>query len=124
MSVVHFSPSFLQTLSGVSPHAAGESEVEVEVVQRVVLLRGAGAGQGQAGDLAAQPKPPLEVQGAVVPGLFPSNKAGVVQGHVGDTGGTNDHHQSSGHRTTVASVTEINSTLAFKDTSCGCKLLN
>lgn len=69
-----------------SLHIACEPEAEVEVVQRVVLLRGAGVRQRQAGDLAAQPVPPLHVQGAVVPGLLPSNKAGVMQGHVGYAG--------------------------------------
>lgn len=61
--------------------------MEVEVVQRVVLVRGAAAGQRQAGDLAAQPVPPLQVQGAVGPVLLPSREAGVVDGHVGYTGG-------------------------------------
>lgn len=70
-----------------SPHAAAELEVEAEVVQRIVLLRGAGAGQGQAVDLAAKPKPPLQVQGAAVPVLLPSDEAGVVDGHVGNAGG-------------------------------------
>lgn len=67
------------------PHAAGEPEVEVEVVQRVVLVRRAAAGQRQAGDLAAQPVAPLQVQGAVGPVLLPSREAGVVDGHVGYT---------------------------------------
>lgn len=40
-----------------APHAVGDSEVQVEVVQRVVLVGGAVA--GQAGDLTAQPEPPL-----------------------------------------------------------------
>ncbi len=77
---------FLLTGSRLSPHTAVESEAAVQVVQRVILLRGAGAGQGQTVDLTAQPIPPLQIQGAVVPGLFPSDEAGVMQGHVGYTG--------------------------------------
>lgn len=66
-----------------APHAVGESEVEVEVVQRVVLVRGAVA--GQAGDLTAQPEPPLQVHGAVGPVLLSApGEAGVVDGHVGE----------------------------------------
>lgn len=66
-----------------SPDVSGESEV----LQRIVPVRGAGAGQGQAGDLAAQPVPALQVQGAVAPGLLPSSKAALMDGHVGQTGG-------------------------------------
>lgn len=73
-----------------SPHAAGESEAEVEVVQRVVLLRGAGPRQGQACDLTAQPVPLLQVQGAVAPVIVPSNEGRVMYGHVGYTGGGGD----------------------------------
>lgn len=69
-----------------APHAVGESEVEVEVVQRVVLVRGAVA--GQAGDLTAQPEPPLQVQGTVGPVLLAApGEAGVVDGHVGEAAG-------------------------------------
>lgn len=77
--------SWQDTACSPVPHAAGEPEVEV--VQRVVLVRGAAAGQRQAGDLAAQPVPALQVQGAVGPVLLPSREAGVVDGHVGYTGG-------------------------------------
>lgn len=59
-------------------HTTGESEAEVEVLQRVILVRGAGAGQRQTGDLAAQSVSLLPVQGAVGPGFFPSNEAGVM----------------------------------------------
>lgn len=71
-----------------APHAAGEPEVEVEVVQRVILVGGAATGKRQAGDLAAQPEPPLQVQGAVGPVLLATaGEAGVVDGHVGEAEG-------------------------------------
>lgn len=74
-----------------APHAAGELEVEVEVVQRVALVGGAAARQRQAGDLAAQPEPPLQVQGAVGPVFLAApGKAGVVDGHVGEAGEGNE----------------------------------
>lgn len=66
--------------------------MQVEVVQRVVLVGGAVA--GQAGDLTAQPEPPLQVQRTVGPVLLasPGAEAGVVDGHVGEAaeeGGAN-----------------------------------
>ena len=69
---------FVLTTGGVSLYITGEFEVEVEVVQRVALVRRGGAGQRQTGDLAAQPVPLLQVQGAGVPGLFAPDEAGVV----------------------------------------------
>lgn len=66
-----------------APHAVGESEVEVEVVQRIVLVRGAVA--RQAGHLTAQPEPLLQVQGTAGPVLLAApGEAGVVDGHVGE----------------------------------------
>lgn len=100
-----------------SPHTAGESEVEVEVVQRVVLLWGAGARQGQACDLTAQPVPLLQVQGAVAPVLVPSNEGGVMYGHVGYTGwvggGGGKWLSVLLDSTTTASVIKINIALAL-----------
>lgn len=66
-------------LWGLSLDVTGESEV----LQRIALVWGAGAGQRQAGDLAAKPKPPLLVQGAISPVLLPSSKAAIMYGHVG-----------------------------------------
>lgn len=72
---------------------AGEPEAETEVLQSFALVRGVGA--GQAGHLAAQPKPPLDVQRAAVPRFIHSNKAGFVHRHVGDAG---RRRASSGQR--------------------------
>lgn len=73
-----FAAHICSTSVRVSLHAAGEAAAEVEAVQRVALLRGAGPGRRQTGDLAAQPVPPLQVQRPVVPRLLPADEAGVV----------------------------------------------
>lgn len=66
-----------------APHAVGQSEVKVEVIQRVILVGGAVA--RQAGDLTAQPEPSLQVQGTIGPVLLAApGEAGVVDGHVGE----------------------------------------
>ena len=66
-------------LARLSLDVTGESEV----LQRIVLVWGAGAGQGQTVDLAGQPMPALQVQRAVAPVLLPSGKAALMYGHVG-----------------------------------------
>lgn len=98
MAFYEFSSSALEVFESVdpsqpllAPHAAGELEVEVEVVQRVALVGGAAAWQRQAGDLAAQPEPPLQVQGAIGPVFLAApGEAGVVDGHVGEAGEGNE----------------------------------
>lgn len=85
----------LYSFYSVSLDTAVESEAEIEVVKSIVLVRGVGA--WQAGDLAAQTVSSLDVQGAVVPRLLQSNKAGVMDGHVGDTGEGKSLAVSTGH---------------------------